>query len=66
MYKTFRQTPVKSAHIKQLLHVTIPYGYVQRKNLHTHPHSTKVVPIMFGVAVFSLENYAYVLHVVQQ
>jgi len=35
------------------------------KNLRTHSHSTKVVPVMFGLAVFSLENYAHVLHLVQ-
>lgn len=48
-YKTFRQTPVKLAHIIQLLHITVSYGYVHRKNLHKHPYSTKVVPIMFGL-----------------
>ena len=40
-HKTFRQTSVKSAHIKQLLHITISYGYVHRgKTIFVH---TRVV-----------------------
>jgi len=37
-YKTFRQTPVKSAHIKQLLHITKSYGYIHREKIFIHTH----------------------------